>query len=325
MVIFHRLEEIPAGFGPSIVSVGNFDGVHRAHLRVLNEMVSRSRRIGARSVAVTFEPHPMRILRPESGLRLLTPTSEKVRLLRRTGIDALLLLPFTRELSLISPREFVERVLCASLKASEVHEGYNFHFGHKAAGDVDLLDKLGQELNFEVVVYPEMCLRGQSVSSTCIRRLVQEGHVERARTLLGRPFSIVSTPGRGRGYGAKYTVPTINLGRYEEQVPANGVYITQTMVGDECFDSVTNVGNRPTFGEDSFAIESHLLDFHPLEISQETRIELTFLRRLRAEIKFPSVQALREQIGRDVQKARRYFSLMQMKTALARSQAQCGR
>jgi len=249
----------------------------------------------------------MRILRPDSGLKLLTPTTEKVRLFSKTDVDAVLLLPFTRDLSLMSPREFVQFILCGALKASEVHEGFNFHFGHKAAGNVTLLTELGREMGFEVVVYPEMRLRGESVSSTRIRELVRAGEVERARALLNRPFSISSTPGRGRGYGAKYTVPTINLSRYEELVPKDGVYITRTRVGEECFDSVTNIGNRPTFGADSFAIETHLLDFHPLELTAETGIELIFLSRLREEIKFGSVDALRDQIAQDIRKARRYL------------------
>jgi riboflavin kinase / FMN adenylyltransferase len=127
---------------------------------------------------------------------------------------------------------------------------------------------------------------------------------------LGRSFSIVSTPGRGRGFGAKYTVPTINLSRYDELVPRDGVYITRTRVAEECFDSVTNVGNRPTFGADSFAIETHLLNFHPLELTPETEVELFFLRHLRPEIKFPSVEDLRRQIATDVNYARRYFQLL---------------
>lgn len=289
------------------MSVGNFDGVHRAHTRVLAEIAERARARHAKSVAVTFDPHPMRILRPDSGLKLLTPTTEKVRLFSKTDVDAVLLLPFTRDLSLMSPREFVQFILCGALKASEVHEGFNFHFGHKAAGNVTLLTELGREMGFEVVVYPEMRLRGESVSSTRIRELVRAGEVERARALLNRPFSISSTPGRGRGYGAKYTVPTINLSRYEELVPKDGVYITRTRVGEECFDSVTNIGNRPTFGADSFAIETHLLDFHPLELTAETGIELIFLSRLREEIKFGSVDALRDQIAQDIRKARRYL------------------
>ena len=191
-----------------------------------------------------------------------------------------------------------------------MHEGYNFRFGHKAAGDVNLLAQLGQEMGFEVKVYPKQKLRGEPVSSSHIRKLIGEGRVSRARHLLARPFCILGTPGRGRGLGSKYTVPTINLARYEELVPKDGVYITCTRVGAERFDSVTNVGNRPTFGADSFAIETHLLNFHPIELTPESEVEICFLDRLRDEIKFPSVEALREQIANDVKKARRYFHLL---------------
>jgi riboflavin kinase / FMN adenylyltransferase len=164
-----------------------------------------------------------------------------------------------------------------------------------------------------VHVYPEQKLRGEPVSSSHIRRLIAEGRVSRARHLLARPFSILGAPGRGRGLGAKYTVPTINLARYEELVPKDGVYITWTRVGAERFDSVTNVGNRPTFGADSFAVETHLLNFHPIELTPESEVEICFLDRVRDEIKFPSVEALREQIARDVKKARRYFHLLRVK------------
>jgi riboflavin kinase / FMN adenylyltransferase len=221
------------------------------------------------------------------------------------------LLPFTRDLSLMTPRQFAHEILKKRLHAREVHEGYNFHFGHKAAGNIQVLRELGREMGFEVYDYPEMRLRGEPVSSSHIRKLLSEGRVSRARHLLARPFSILSTAGRGRGYGSKYTVPTINLAHYEELVPKDGVYITRTRVGsghnEECFDSVSNIGNRPTFGSDSFAIESHLLNFHPLELAAETEVEVHFLDRLRDEIKFPSVDALREQIGRDVRKAQKYL------------------
>ena len=311
MQVFHKLDDVPADFGPALVSVGNFDGVHRAHAHVLGEIVSRARANGSKSVAVTFEPHPARILRPESGLKLLTPTAEKLRLLKATGVDAVLLLPFGRDLSLMTPRQFADRILKKKLHVREVHEGFNFRFGHKALGDIAMLAEFGREMGFDVKVYPEMKLRGESVSSSQIRRLLVDGRVSRARHLLARPFSILGTPGRGRGYGSKYTVPTINLARYEELVPKDGVYITWTRVGRERFDSVTNVGNRPTFGAELFAIETHLLNFHPLELTPETEVEIFFLERLRDEIKFPSVEALREQIGRDVKKARRYFHLLQ--------------
>ena len=310
MQVFHKLEDVPAGFGPSLVSVGNFDGVHRAHAHVLGEIVGRAKQSGAKAVAVTFEPHPGRILRPDSGLKLLTPLPEKLRLLEATGIDAVLVLPFGRDLSLMTPRQFAERFLKKKLHAREVHEGYNFRFGHKAAGDVHLLAQLGQEMGFDVKVYSEEKLRGEPVSSSHIRKLIADGRVSRARHLLARPFSILGTPGRGRGLGSKYTVPTINLARYEELVPKDGVYISWTRVGNERFDSVTNVGNRPTFGADSFAIETHLLNFHPLELTPESEVEICFLDRVRDEIKFPSVEALREQIARDVRKARRYFHLL---------------
>jgi riboflavin kinase / FMN adenylyltransferase len=310
MHIFRKLEEVPSDFGPTLVSVGNFDGVHCAHAHVLREIVARADQHGAKAIAVTFEPHPVHILRPDSGLKLLTPTAEKLRLLEATGLDAILLLPFTRDLSLMTPRQFVHEILKKHLRAREVHEGYNFHFGHKASGNIERLKELGREMGFEVKVYPEMKVRGEPVSSSHIRKLLAGGRVSRARHLLARPFSILSNAGRGRGYGSKYTVPTINLSRYEELVPGDGVYITRTRVGEECFDSVTNVGNRPTFGADSFAVETHLLNFHPIELTAETEVEIFFLNRLRDEIKFPSIEALREQIGKDVKKARRYFRLL---------------
>ncbi len=310
MHVFHKLEDVPADFGPTLVSIGNFDGVHRAHRHVLKEIVDRARQEGAKAMAVTFEPHPVRILKPDSGFKLITPTPEKLRLLEASGLDAVLLLPFGRDLSLMTPRHFAEKILSKQLHAREVHEGYNFHFGHKAAGNVDMLAEFGREMGFEVKVYPEMKLRGEPVSSSHIRRLLSQGRVSRARHLLGRPFSVLSTPGRGRGYGSKYTVPTINLSRYEEFVPNDGVYISRTRVGQECFDSVTNVGGRPTFGTESFAVETHLLNFHPIELAPDTEVEIYFLQRLRDEIKFPSVDALREQIARDVRKARRYFHLL---------------
>jgi len=309
MQVFQHLEEVPPNFGPTVVSVGNFDGVHRAHQAVLREIVSRARQLGGRAMALTFDPHPTRILRPDKGLKLISPTPIKLKLLEQAGVDAVLLLPFSRDLSVMTPREFAQEILVNKLHAKEAHEGYNFHFGHKASGDTTVLTELGRELGFEVFTYPEMTLRKEKVSSSEVRRLIAEGNVSKARHLLGRVFSVFSTPGRGRGYGHKYTVPTINLSRYDELVPRNGVYITRSRIGNECFDSVTNVGVRPTFGPDSFAIESHLLNFHPIELQADTPVELQFLKWLRPEMKFPSVDDLRTQIAHDVQKARRFFHL----------------
>jgi len=309
MKVFHKLEEVPADLGPTILSAGNFDGVHLAHQLVLGKIAERARELGAKSLAVTFEPHPTRILRPDVAPRLLTPLPAKLKLMEASGLDAALVLPFTRDLSLLSPRQFAEEVLSRRLRAKEVHEGSNFHFGHQAEGNVERLREFGQACGFEVRIYPELRIRGDVVSSSRIRALVAAGRVGRVRHLLGRLFSITATAGRGRGYGQKYTVPTINLSRYDEAAPGDGVYISSTRIGEECFDSVTNIGSRPTFGAESFAIESHLLNFHPIEVTAETEVEIFFRHRLRPEIKFPSVEALRTQITRDVHRARQYFRL----------------
>jgi riboflavin kinase/FMN adenylyltransferase len=309
MQVFRHLEEVPADFGPAVISVGNFDGVHRGHQAVLAQVVRRANEQGARPLAVTFEPHPTRILRPDVAPRLITPLPRKLELLAATGLEATLVLPFSRDLSLTPPRKFAEDILGKRLRALEVHEGANFHFGHKAQGDVRRLAEYGREAGYEVKIYPEMKVRGDKVSSSRVRELLKQGKVARARQLLGRVFSLVSTPGRGRGYGHKYTVPTINLSQYDELVPGDGVYVTRTRINGECFDSVTNAGYRPTFGQESFAVETHLLNFHPIELTAQTAVELFFLYRLRGEIKFPSVEALREQIAHDVRRARHYFHL----------------
>ncbi len=322
MRIFRSLEEIPRDFGTTITTVGNFDGVHCGHQQVIREVVRRAAETGSKAVCLTFDPHPLRILRPDVAPKLITPQPVKERLLAQCGLDALVVIPFSRDFSMTSAEDFARHVLCHKLRAQEVHEGENVHFGHKAQGTPQRLQEMGRKFGFEVKVYPVMMLRGDPVSSSRIRTLLQEGKVARARRLLGRVFSITAAPGRGRGLGHKYTVPTINLSRYDEVTPGNGVYITRTRVGDEMFESVTNVGNRPTFGEDSFAIETHLLNFNPLEITAQTEVEIFFPHWRRAEIKFPSVEALREQIGKDVRRARRYFHLLGRNTPTAEAQSQ---
>jgi riboflavin kinase/FMN adenylyltransferase len=315
MQIFHQLSEIPANFGPSIATIGNFDGVHRGHQWVISEVVARARALGIRSAAITFDPHPARVIRPESRQPLITPLAEKTSLLAATGIDALLILPFTTELSHTTARDFATTVLQQTLHVTELHEGENFRFGYQAEAGVNSLEALGRELGFTVRVYAPQSLRHQAISSSTIRQLIAKGNVSHARALLGRPFAIAGTPASGRGYGTRYTVPTINLAPYDELLPANGVYITTLTVGTgptaETFEAVTNIGNRPTFGADSFTVESHILNFHPLELTEQTPLTLTFLRRLRPEIRWPNPEALREQIGRDVHRAQRYFAVCQ--------------
>ncbi len=309
MKVYRSFNEIPQDFAASVLSVGNFDGVHLAHRQVLQEVVSSARNLGAKSLAVTFEPHPLRVLRPDLELKLLSPLPEKLRLLQETGLDAVLVTPFDKEFSLLTPEEFAVGILCRKLNAMEVHVGENFRFGRNASGNVKLLLSLASAAGFRVIVDPEMHFRGEIVSSSRIRKLLQVGNVSRARHLLGRPFYIAGRTEAGAGVGRIQTVPTVNLGAYSELLPENGVYITAAKIGTDCFHSVTNVGVRPTFANRGMGVETHLLEFPPQEIPADTRVDLLFFRRLRPEIKFASVEALRHQIDHDVARARRWVSL----------------
>lgn len=196
---------------------------------------------------------------------------------------------------------------------------WRFRCGHDAQASAETLDQLGHQLGFGVRIYAPRSLRGMPISSSRVRTVIAAGDMQSARALLGRPFSIRSTPARGRGYGTRYAVPTINLAPYPELLPANGVYATLLRIGDgpqaETFEGVTNAGNRPTFGADSFAVETHLFDFHAISLTENTPLELTFLKRLRDEQRFPSPEALKQQIGRDVSRAQRLFSLARRLTA----------
>jgi riboflavin kinase / FMN adenylyltransferase len=316
MQVFRALDQLPAGYGPSVIAIGNFDGVHCGHRWIIEHARSRARELSARCIAVTFDPHPVRVLRPEAAPRLITTMPERLRLLGETGLDATVVLPFTEEFSHMPADAFARRVLHERLCAAEVHEGDSFRFGYKAQAGVNELIELGHQYGFTVVAHHLRTVRGLPVSSSQIRERIASGDMTAARALLGRPFSILSTSARGRGIGSQQTVPTINLAPYTELLPANGVYITRMKIGDSTdaatFDSVTNIGNRPTFGADSFAVESHLLNFRSLLISEGTPLELTFLRRIREEKRFPSPEALRAQILRDVAYAMRYFHLTRL-------------
>lgn len=313
MEVFRSLNDLPANLQRTVVAIGNFDGVHRGHQEIIQRVRERADQLNARSIAVTFDPHPVRVLRPELAPKLITPMPDRLRLLAETGLDATLVLPFTQEFSQLSAYNFADGILSKALRATEVHEGDNFRFGHGATAGIEELKKLGQQLGFTVVAHNALTVRGIPVSSSQVRERIAAGELATARALLGRPFSIHSTPAHGRGIGSKLTVPTINLAPYAELLPPNGVYITHLKIGDgpqaHTFNAVTNAGNRPTFGEDSYAIESYLLDFEPLDLTPETPLELCFLARIRSEQRFPSPEALKAQILRDVAHAQHYFQL----------------
>jgi riboflavin kinase / FMN adenylyltransferase len=312
MRVFRNPGEIPLDFGSTVVSIGNFDGVHLGHQFILQQLRQRAAARSSRSVAVTFDPHPLRFLRPETCPRLITPLETRLELLADAGIDAVLVLPFTAELSRMRAAEFVATIVHDALRAVEVHEGTNFRFGYRAEGGIADLTDLGRSLGFDVIIHDACQVRGWTVSSSKIRELVSRGGIRTARALLGHSFFIDSTPAGGRGIGGTLTVPTINLAPYHELLPANGVYVTRLRVAGEWFDAVTNVGNRPTFGADSFAVESHLLDFHPMALDAQTPLRLLFYRRLREERRWPSPEALKEQIMLDVGQAKRYLHLTRL-------------
>jgi riboflavin kinase/FMN adenylyltransferase len=309
VTVFRSIAEIPAGFGPSVATIGNFDGVHLGHQQILSAVVSEARTRGMSAVAITFDPHPEQFLRPSAASRLLTPIDERLRLLGFTGLDAALVLPFDAALASLPAGEFVRRILVDALGVRGLHEGGNFRFGRRAEAGVTELKALGTEFGFGLQVHPPVRVRGLEVSSSAIRECVTTGSMTRARWLLGRPFSVRSTQARGRGIGTRLLVPTVNLAAYDGLLPAFGVYVTRLRVAGRSFQAVTNVGNRPTFGAPSFAVESYILDFEPMDVDEQTPIDLEFLLRLRGEVEWPSPEALKEQIFKDVAKAKRFFRL----------------
>jgi riboflavin kinase / FMN adenylyltransferase len=221
-----------------------------------------------------------------------------------------LVLPFNKTLAGFTAQEFARRILVEALGVRGLHEGGTFRFGHRASAGVEDLKKLGEEFGFAVHVHSPVCVHGLEVSSSAIRALVAAGDMTRARWMLGRPFTVLSTPARGRGIGSRLLVPTVNMAPYKGLLPAFGVYVTRLKVGERWFQAVTNVGNRPTFGKASFAVESHILNFEPVDLDKQTPLELEFLLRLRPETEWPTAEALKAQIFRDMAKAKRYFRLV---------------
>lgn len=304
MRIAHSFDEISAST-QTILAIGNFDGLHQGHRTLLSAVREEAKQRGMTAAAMTFEPHPLRILRPDKAPRLITPIAEKIRQFASTGIDLLVVLPFSRDLSLLSPHEFVEQILVRGMRIGGIHEGNNFHFGHRQSGTVETLRELGDEFGFSVTIHEEILVRGEVVSSSRIRQLLGEGKVEKTARLLGRPFALRGPIAQGHGIGRKLTVPTLNLQHYEELLPANGVYVTCTQIGERRFPSLTNVGVRPTFANSGgISVETFLLDFEEMEIEE---MEIRFLLRLRNEQKFDSPAALKQQILHDVERGRRYF------------------
>lgn len=299
----------PSGRG-SVLAIGNFDGIHLGHQAILRQAVSRAQETGGVATALTFEPPPLKVLRPESAPKRLSTNPQRTEWFRFVGLESAVVLPFTLELAKVSPTDFVDRILAGDLLVRAILVGENFRFGHKQAGDVTLLRELGRKGGFEVITLPPVVSHGEIVSSTVIRREIAEGRVTHAGRLLGRPFVLTGEVVSGTGTGHKFTVPTLNLSPEQELLPARGVYITRTLLDNETKSrrSVTNVGTRPTFNGSSLTVETHLLDAPPE--FETRRIEIRFWKRLREEKKFKNPEELRTQIVRDIASTNRFFTLL---------------
>jgi len=299
-----------AGGRGSVLAIGNFDGIHLGHQTILQEAINRAAKSAAVATALTFEPAPLKVLRPEAAPKRLSTNEQRLEWFRAVGVEAAVVMPFTLELSKLSPQEFVEKILVNELQVRALLVGENFRFGHKQAGDAQLLRDLGKVHGFDVASIPPIMAHSEIVSSTVIRREIAEGEVTQAGRLLGRPFVLTGSIVSGTGTGSKFTFPTLNLRADQELLPAGGVYITRTLLQGESKSrrSVTNIGVRPTFNGTALSIETHLLDF--LGTISAKRIELRFWKRLRSEKKFSSPDELRAQIAKDIASANRFFTLL---------------
>jgi len=298
-----------ATFGhASVLAIGNFDGIHLGHQAILRTAVERAHALNAVSTALTFDPSPRKVLRPETAPLRLSTNAQRMEWFNALGLETVLVLSFTLDLARLSPAEFVEQILARDLHVKAVLVGEDFRFGHKQAGDVKLLSELGTKHGFDVVIVPPVVYRGEVVSSTIIRREVAEGDVSHAARLLGRPFALTGEVVSGSGTGRRFTFPTLNLAAEQELLPARGVYVTRTCLDGEARShrSVTNIGVRPTFNGSALSVETHLLDAQ-LSTAPK-RMEVRFWKRLREEKKFSGPEELRAQIASDIARANKFFS-----------------
>ncbi len=299
---------------PAVVTIGNYDGIHRGQSAVLERVTSRARELGLPAALVTFEPHPLAVLAPDQAPATLVTREQKSRLLAASGIDLMAVIPFTPAFAATRAEAFVREFLCARLEMRELFVGRQFAFGRNREGDLGLLTRLGDELGFTTVGLDEERSGGEPVSSTRIRRALAGGEVGVAWELLGRPYSLTGLIVAGERLGRRLGWPTANLQPEGELIPLQGVYASSIAFSGEGdpprqWSAVTNIGSRPTVsGDRRLTVETHILDFDR-EVYGE-RVELFFHKRLRDEMLFPSVEELSAQIGRDVEGSREYFSLL---------------
>ncbi|HLW76551.1 MAG TPA: bifunctional riboflavin kinase/FAD synthetase [Bryobacteraceae bacterium] len=296
-------------FQPSALTIGNFDGVHIGHRRLIAQVREAARKRYVTPSVLTFDPHPAKVVAPDRAPRLLTSIETRCGIMGLFGIQQILVLPFTRAIANLTPEEFVRDIVAGAMRARVVMVGANFRFGHRQAGDTRVLAELGKQYGFETCIAEVVECKGRVASSSAVRAFIEAGDVDNAWRFLAEPYSIAGEVVPGHGVGSKQTVPTLNLKTSAEVLPKMGVYVTRTLDlnSDRSWNSITNIGYRPTFAEaaDELSIETFLLE--PLGGNPPERIEVQFLHRVRDERKFENAEALKAQIFRDVNRAQAFF------------------
>jgi riboflavin kinase/FMN adenylyltransferase len=306
--IIYDLKELKEPLQKPVLTLGNFDGVHKGHLVLFEKVKEIANAIGGQSVVMTFDPHPIKIMKPGNGPPLITLIKQKLRLISEAGIDVIFCVPFTRQFGAISGRDFVRDILVEGIGVQEVVVGYDYTFGNKRQGNIKLLKDMGKELGFKVHVVEPVYLGRTLVSSTSIRNFVQEGNLAEATRLLGRDYQISGVVIKGAGRGTKIlNIPTANLSPVDELIPKRGVYAVEVEMDTGRYYGVCNIGHDPTFGENPLSIETHLLDFSGDILGKE--LAINFVKLLREERAFNVESELAEQIMKDIERARELFGL----------------
>jgi riboflavin kinase / FMN adenylyltransferase len=304
MEILRLISQLNQLRGPLFLAIGVFDGVHRGHQAVISTSAQHAHAAEGTSVVVTFDPHPAKVLRPRDAPHLLTATQHKIALIRALGVSHLLIIEFNREFAATSPEDFVQQLVKHSKPLREICVGHEWSFGKDRRGNLDLLKKLGARFDFNVVGIPPVMIHGAVVSSTAIRQAVEAGSLAKTAEMLGREYTILGAVTRGSQLGRKIGFPTANLSAHSEQFPPNGVYLAEAWFEGVLYHGVVNLGYRPTVsgGKSQRLLEIHLLDFERDIYGED--LEVRFVRYLRPERKFESVEALARQINADVRQAR---------------------
>lgn len=303
MKILHSLDDFPPELRGAAVAIGNFDGVHRGHARLVERLIASAKTIGGPAVVFTFDPHPARLLRPDAAPMPLVWTERKIEILAELGADAVVVYPTSREFLELDARQFFDRIIREKLAAKALVEGPNFYFGHNRSGNVEVLRQFCEEagLSFEVTAPVE--IGGQPVSSSRVRKLIQAGDVAAADELLGRPYRIRGLVVRGAQRGSKLGFPTANVARIDTLLPPDGIYAGKALVEQTAYPAAISLGTNPTFGEQSLKVEVFLLDFNGDLYDRPLQVD--FITRLRDTIKFDSAQKLIDQMKVDVEQTRK--------------------